>query len=54
MEVLVCGGGIVGLAAAHALAERGAEVILCERGSLGGGRHCPIGRRHQIAVLHSN
>ena len=37
MDVLVCGGGIVGLAAAHALAERGAEVTLCERGSLGAG-----------------
>lgn len=37
MEVLVCGGGIVGLAAAHALAKRGAEVTLCEQGSLGGG-----------------
>ncbi|MEZ3172682.1 FAD-dependent oxidoreductase [Halorubrum sp. RMP-47] len=37
MNVLVCGGGIVGLAAAHALAERGADVTLCEQGSLGGG-----------------
>lgn len=37
MEVLVCGGGIVGLATAHALAKRGAEVTLCERGSLGEG-----------------
>ena len=37
MEVLVCGGGIVGLAAAHALAERGAAVTLCEQGSLGAG-----------------
>ena len=37
MRVLVCGGGIVGLAAAHALADRGADVTLCEQGSLGGG-----------------
>jgi sarcosine oxidase subunit beta len=37
MNVLVCGGGIVGLATAHALAERGAAVTLCERGSLGAG-----------------
>ena len=37
MDILVCGGGIVGLAAAHALAERGARVTLCERGSLGAG-----------------
>lgn len=37
MNILVCGGGIVGLAAAYALAERGGQVTLCERGSLGGG-----------------
>jgi sarcosine oxidase subunit beta len=37
MNVLVCGGGIVGLATAHALAERGAAVTLCEQGSLGAG-----------------
>ena len=35
MNVVVVGGGIVGLAAAHALAERGADVTLCEKGSLG-------------------
>jgi sarcosine oxidase subunit beta len=33
----VIGGGIVGLASAHALAERGADVVVCEAGSLGGG-----------------
>ncbi len=37
MRVVVVGGGIVGLASAHALAERGVEVVVCERGSLGGG-----------------
>jgi sarcosine oxidase subunit beta len=37
MQVVVIGGGIVGLASAHALAERGAEVIVCEKGSLGDG-----------------
>ncbi|WP_435075412.1 NAD(P)/FAD-dependent oxidoreductase [Halorubrum sp. HHNYT27] len=37
MDVLVCGGGIVGLAAAYELADRGADVVLCERGSLGAG-----------------
>ncbi|MDB2293829.1 FAD-dependent oxidoreductase [Halorubrum ezzemoulense] len=37
MDVLVCGGGIVGLAAAYELSDRGADVTLCERGSLGGG-----------------
>lgn len=37
MDVLVCGGGIVGLAAAYELADRGVDVTLCERGSLGNG-----------------
>jgi len=37
MQVVVVGGGIVGLASAHALAERGAEVVVCEKGSLGDG-----------------
>ncbi|WP_336037020.1 NAD(P)/FAD-dependent oxidoreductase [Halobacterium yunchengense] len=35
MDVVVVGGGIVGLASAHYLAERGADVVLCEKGSLG-------------------
>lgn len=34
---VVVGGGIVGLASAWALATRGADVVVCERGSLGGG-----------------
>lgn len=37
MQVVVVGGGIVGIASAHALAERGAEVVVCEKGSLGDG-----------------
>lgn len=37
MRVVVVGGGIVGLASAHALAERGVEVTLCEKGSIGTG-----------------
>lgn len=37
MRVVVIGGGIVGLSSAHALAERGADVVVCERGSLGDG-----------------
>ncbi|WP_247000433.1 NAD(P)/FAD-dependent oxidoreductase [Halosolutus gelatinilyticus] len=37
MNVVVVGGGIVGLSSAYALAGRGADVIVCEKGSIGGG-----------------
>jgi len=37
MDVVVVGGGIVGLASAQALAELGADVVVCEAGSLGQG-----------------
>ncbi|KAB1197789.1 MULTISPECIES: FAD-binding oxidoreductase [Haloferax] len=37
MHVLIVGGGVVGLACAHALVERGADVTVCEAGALGGG-----------------
>ncbi|WP_416838074.1 NAD(P)/FAD-dependent oxidoreductase [Haloferax sp. DFSO52] len=37
MHVLIVGGGVVGLACAHALTDRGASVTVCEAGSLGGG-----------------
>ncbi len=36
MHVVVVGGGIVGLASAYALADRGAAVTVCEKGSIGG------------------
>ncbi|OYR52067.1 FAD-dependent oxidoreductase [Halorubrum sp. Ea1] len=35
MDTLVVGGGVVGLSAAYALADRGADVTLVEKGSLG-------------------
>jgi sarcosine oxidase subunit beta len=37
VHVVVCGGGIVGLAAAYYLGQRGASVTVCEAGSLGSG-----------------
>lgn len=38
MKVVVVGGGIVGLATANALAERGVDdVVVCERGTIGSG-----------------
>ena len=37
MHVLIVGGGVVGLACAHALLGRGADVTVCEAGTLGGG-----------------
>ncbi|MFB6207453.1 MAG: NAD(P)/FAD-dependent oxidoreductase [Haloglomus sp.] len=37
MHVVVVGGGIVGLASAHALAERGVDVTVCEQGAIGSG-----------------
>jgi len=37
MTVVVVGGGIVGAAAAYSLAERGCDVVCCEKGSIGSG-----------------
>jgi sarcosine oxidase subunit beta len=37
MHVVIVGGGVVGLSCAHALADRGADVTVCEAGTLGGG-----------------
>ncbi|MEY7848242.1 NAD(P)/FAD-dependent oxidoreductase [Natrarchaeobius sp. A-rgal3] len=37
MRVVVIGGGIVGLASAYELADRGADVVVCERGTVGSG-----------------
>ncbi|MFC7205189.1 NAD(P)/FAD-dependent oxidoreductase [Haloferax namakaokahaiae] len=37
MHVLIVGGGVVGLACAHALCTRGVHVTVCEAGSLGSG-----------------
>ena len=37
MRVVVVGGGIVGVATAYYLAERGADVTVCEQGTLGNG-----------------
>ena len=37
MTVVVIGGGIVGLASAYELAERGVDAVVCEKGSIGSG-----------------
>jgi sarcosine oxidase subunit beta len=37
MRTVVVGGGIVGLASAYYLAQRGVDVVVCESGSIGGG-----------------
>ncbi|ADQ65918.1 glycine/d-amino acid oxidase, deaminating [Halogeometricum borinquense DSM 11551] len=37
MHIVIVGGGVVGLSCAHALAERDANVTVCEAGTLGGG-----------------
>ncbi|WP_254767829.1 NAD(P)/FAD-dependent oxidoreductase [Salinilacihabitans rarus] len=37
MDVAIVGGGIVGCASAYELARRGADVVVCEKGSIGGG-----------------
>jgi len=37
MEVVIVGGGIVGLSSAHYLRERGVDVVVCERSTVGSG-----------------
>jgi sarcosine oxidase subunit beta len=37
MDVVVVGGGMIGLASAYYLAERGVDVIVCEKSSVGAG-----------------
>jgi sarcosine oxidase, subunit beta len=37
MQVVIVGGGIVGCASAYYLAERGADVVVCERSNVGAG-----------------
>ncbi|TYL37048.1 FAD-dependent oxidoreductase [Natronococcus pandeyae] len=37
MRTVVIGGGIVGLSSAYALAQRGVDVVVCEKGSIGSG-----------------
>ena len=37
MDVAVVGGGVVGLSVAEALARRGAEVVVLDAGTFGGG-----------------
>nr|WP_255359041.1 FAD-dependent oxidoreductase [Haladaptatus sp. R4] len=37
MRIVVVGGGIVGCSSAYYLAQRGADVVLCERSNIGAG-----------------
>jgi uncharacterized protein with NAD-binding domain and iron-sulfur cluster len=37
-RVIVLGGGVAGMSAAHELIERGFEVVVLERGQLAGGK----------------
>ncbi|WP_267644212.1 NAD(P)/FAD-dependent oxidoreductase [Haloarchaeobius amylolyticus] len=52
MNVVVIGGGIVGLASAYSLADRGADVVVCEKGSIGAGstERSAGGIRHQFST----
>ena len=48
-RVIVLGGGVAGMSAAHELIERGFEVVILERGQLAGGkaRSIPVERRRR-------
>ena len=35
-DVVICGGGVIGMSTALALAERGLSVVVCEKGAIGG------------------
>ncbi|MCT9096334.1 FAD-binding oxidoreductase [Haloarchaeobius sp. HME9146] len=52
MNVVVIGGGIVGLATAYSLADRGTDVVVCEKGSIGSGstERSAGGIRHQFST----
>ncbi|WP_435317979.1 NAD(P)/FAD-dependent oxidoreductase [Haloarchaeobius sp. TZWSO28] len=52
MNVVVIGGGIVGLATAYSLADRGIDVVVCEKGSIGSGstERSAGGIRHQFST----
>jgi D-amino-acid dehydrogenase len=51
-EVVVVGGGAIGVSAAYELARRGARVALLERGELGGG--CSSGNAGLVCPSHSH
>ncbi len=50
-EVLILGGGVIGVSAAHALASRGRKVTVLDRGEIGSG--CSYGNAGLVVPSHS-
>src|SRR5512136_1023793 len=51
-DVIIVGGGMLGLATAYHLARRGARTLVLEAGELGGGSSGPCTGRAQVAEGH--